>query len=153
MYASNHTKKPNKHVTGPEKPTSSKGIDRCVKEWVSLNSFVAHLTRAHAVPLEDYALQTFSRAFGLESDLDENIYHIPAAAAWLNIMGQEIYMWSLQNPGEHSPSGFELQKWHEWKHGFEACSNSNRFHPQIRNLAEMAINKMKTLETTGISSH
>lgn len=119
-----------------------------MKEWVSLNSFVAHLTRAHTMPLEDYALRTFNRAFGPDIDLDEKPYHISAAAAWLDIMGQEIYKWSLQSSGEDPPSAFELQKWHEWKKGFEDCSNSDRVDPQTKHRAEIALCKMNTLETT-----
>ncbi|KAK5805748.1 hypothetical protein VI817_000006 [Penicillium citrinum] len=134
---------------GPEKPSSSKGLDQCIEEWVSLNTFVAHLSRTYTVPLEDYALRTFNRAFGPGVDLDEKVYHIPAAAAWMDIMGEDIYLWSSQNSGDNGQSGFELDKWREWKRGFETCSNSDRLHPQAKGQAERAYSRMKALETAG----
>ncbi|KAJ5481450.1 hypothetical protein N7475_000262 [Penicillium sp. IBT 31633x] len=134
---------------GPDKPSSSKGMDQCVEEWVSLNTFVAHLTRVHAAPLEDYALRTLNRAFGPGVDLNEKVYHVPAAAAWMDILGEDIYLWSSQSSRDNRPSGFRLHKWHEWKRGFETYSNSDDLHPQAKGRAEMAFCKMKTLETTG----
>lgn len=101
----------------------------------------------HVAPLEDYALRTFNRAFGPEVDLDEEIYHIPAAAVSMDIMGEDICLWSSRNFGDNGRSGFELHKWREWKRGFETCSNSDRLHPQAQGQAERAYSKMKTLET------
>lgn len=134
---------------GPDKPSTRKGMDQCVKEWVSLNTFVAHLTRAHAAPLEGHALRTLNRAFGPGVDLNEKVYHVPAAAAWMDILGEDIYLWSSQSFEDNHPSGFELHKWHEWKRGFETCLNTDDLHPQAKGGVEMALCKMKTLETTG----
>ncbi|KAJ5590798.1 hypothetical protein N7450_004770 [Penicillium hetheringtonii] len=71
----------------------------------------------------------------------------PAAAVWMDIMGEDICLWSSRNFGDNGRSGFELHKWREWKRGFETCSNSDRLHPQAQGQAERAYSKMKTLET------
>ncbi|KAE8395087.1 hypothetical protein BDV23DRAFT_179074 [Aspergillus alliaceus] len=110
---------------GPDKPSPGKEIDLCIEEWISLNTFVAYLTRAHAVSLEDYALRTFNRAFDSETYLEhERIYHVPAAAAWISILGTDIYLWSSQNAGSNGSTGFTWPKWDKWKQGFEISSKS-----------------------------
>lgn len=134
-------------LVGPDKPSPGQEIDQYIEEWISLNTFVAHLTRVHAVSLEDYALRTLNRAFDSGAHLeDERIYHVPAAAAWISIMGEDIYLWSSQNVGSNRSTGFELSKWYEWKRSFETSSKSDEFPPQTRKRAEMALHKMRRLE-------
>lgn len=124
-------------------------MHQCIEEWVSLNTFIAYLT--YTTPLQDYALRVFNRAFGSDIDLDERGYHIPAAAAWIDILGEDIYLWSSHSSGDNHnyPSGFDMHEWHEWKRGFETCLNSDDLSLQAKGQAGMAFCKMKTLETSG----
>ncbi|OQE10600.1 hypothetical protein PENFLA_c087G03995 [Penicillium flavigenum] len=137
---------------GPEKPSPGKEIDQCIEEWISLNAFVAHLTRVHAVSLEDYGLRTLNRAFDAGAHLeDERIYYVPAAAAWVNILGGNIYLWSSQNAGDSGSTGFKWPKWDEWRRGFETSSKSDKFASKTRKRAEMALYKMNELDKAGHS--
>ncbi|KAE8146505.1 hypothetical protein BDV25DRAFT_132877 [Aspergillus avenaceus] len=112
---------------GPDSPSPKKDMNRCIQEWVALNTFVAHLTQVRAVPLEDYALRAFNRAFHSDSTLDKEAdYHIPAAGAWIRILGKEIYVWSTFAPADGLQDvPFNQDKWNQWKRGFEAYSNCN----------------------------
>ncbi|KAB8077420.1 hypothetical protein BDV29DRAFT_168383 [Aspergillus leporis] len=89
---------------GPDRPTAEKNADQCIREWVSLNVLVAHLTRVHAVFLNTYAVRTFHRAFGSDPNEDKLDYQIPASAAWISNLGEQIYRWcrSAREVGEET---------------------------------------------------
>ncbi|RAL11502.1 uncharacterized protein BO97DRAFT_454024 [Aspergillus homomorphus CBS 101889] len=127
---------------GPDKPAAGTGTTKYIGKWVSLNSFAAHLTALNA-SLGHYGVWTLNRAFSPNTGgyrEDERLYHVPAAAAWIDILGGEIYRWSVQGdiPGE---------KWEQWKRGFEAVSQSSEaFEPGAREKAQIAFNRMREME-------
>lgn len=70
------------------------------------------------------------------------MYHVPAAAAWIDVLGAEIYRWSVQGdlPGD---------KWEQWKRGFKAVSQPDAFSADTRAKAQMAFNRMREVEESG----
>jgi hypothetical protein len=96
-------------LIGPDRPTAEKNADQCIREWVSLNVLVAHLTRVHAVFLNTYAVRTFHRAFGPDPNEDKLDYQIPASAAWISNLGEQIYRWcrSAREVGEEVSELFD----------------------------------------------
>lgn len=128
---------------GPDQPGPEKDLDQCIQEWISLNIFVAHLTRVQAAPLEDFALRTLNRAFDSGSyPSDEVEYQVPAGAAWMRIWGKELYVWT----SSAIEPGIDRAKWDWWKRGFETCWKSENLWPETKEAAEMAWHKMSILE-------
>ncbi|KAL5359776.1 hypothetical protein BJX96DRAFT_149063 [Aspergillus floccosus] len=125
---------------GPNKPAHGEEISEYIENWVYLNRFVAHLTQLH-VPLGDYGLWTLDRAFNPQAGgyrEDERAYHVPAAAAWIDILGAEMYRWSGEG------------QWEQWKRGFEAvCQSSDAFPADTREQAQMAFGRMREVEESG----
>ncbi|OJJ83645.1 uncharacterized protein ASPGLDRAFT_127923 [Aspergillus glaucus CBS 516.65] len=100
---------------GPDQPGPEKDLDQCIQEWISLNIFVAHLTRVQAAPLEDFALRTLNRAFDPGSYLSNEVeYQVPAGAAWMRNWGKELYVWKFSA----IKLGIDRARWNWWKRGF-----------------------------------
>ncbi|ODM22014.1 hypothetical protein SI65_02858 [Aspergillus cristatus] len=129
---------------GPDQPSPEKDLDQCIQEWVSLNIFVAHLTRVQAAPLENFALRTLNRAFSQDSRPSNEVeYQVPAGAAWMRIRGKELYFWTSSG----TEPGIDRNKWDWWKRGFETCWKSETLRPETKEATEMAWHEMSNLET------
>lgn len=117
-----------------------------------MNTFVAHLARIDAAfaSLEHYGLWTLSWAFGpLSCPIEEVDYHVPAAAAWMCILGKRIYISSVSAAGD-SGATFNQTKWDRCKRGFESwCEEANNLLPETTLAAKTAWHEMSNLEMEG----
>ncbi|KZF21460.1 hypothetical protein L228DRAFT_268941 [Xylona heveae TC161] len=140
---------------GPEKHNNNeKEKTKSIQAWIRLNAFVAYLTQLHACSLESYGLWTFYRVFDEENERlrrEELDYHVPAAEAWVQIMGEELYQWTkLDIDRENKKDNQALVdrvRWDRWKHGFADCARLEGLRTETKLAAESAWRCMNNLES------
>ncbi|KAK7062636.1 hypothetical protein VNI00_000124 [Paramarasmius palmivorus] len=145
------------------------------KEWVNLNAFVAHVTLAHVMDFELYAIWALRDAFEEDgfakvpddsespsttsSPLDA---HIPAAAQWIFVTGTLIYHSERQwvpGPNEGDPArggpllpfstqGFSRERWNFWKMGFATAAKDKRLGEDTKNISQAVYEKMEEIENS-----
>ncbi len=146
----------------------SEGSERqeIITIFVNLNKFEATLMRTHhptfasfdfwAIVVMREALESLE--FNLEIQLPEAL--IPAAVAWVSILGPEMYSWDYEFPygvnlsdrgrggplwnGQH---GFCKERWTLWKQRFTELSSSSELSEDLRKLAAEGATKMGEAET------
>ena len=101
---------------GPDKPDKKSSKGKYIQEWLSFNTFIAHLTNLNAAPLEDYGLLALERVVPPVNPRKVD-YYIRAAEAWLRIWGKVIYVCSASEARD--PDVFNRVKWDRWKECFE----------------------------------
>ena len=87
--------------------------------------------------------------------------YIPAAVAWVAILGSEIFSWDNEfpsgekegDPGKGGPlwdgqHGFCKERWHLWKRRFTELSTSKELSKELRELATEGVTKMDEAEST-----
>ena len=82
---------------------------------------------------------TLGLAFGgneTPDPVDMLDFHVPAAAAWIHILGKEIYQWSVGEVSDYERKYFDPKTWDVWKKGFERCWKSEEMNPQLKSVAE-----------------
>lgn len=86
-------------------------------------------------------------------------FYVPAAATWIDIVGQEIFFWDYEfphgplegDPGRGGPlwtgkRGFCNERWQLWNKRFEEISESDGFSTDSRQRAREAAVKMSLID-------
>ncbi|RJE17809.1 hypothetical protein PHISCL_09856, partial [Aspergillus sclerotialis] len=96
-------------------PYDKRTREERIQNWVGVNELTAHLVRTNTVlPSEHFASWTLGRAFGPNSDPADMLdYHVPAAAAWIRILGREIREFCVVG----DPEEFDKGRWDGLKRG------------------------------------
>ena len=98
---------------------------------------------------EHFASWTLGAAFGPDADPPDLLdYHVPAAAAWIRILGREIRKFCVVGDWEE----FDRDQWDGWKRGFERFWKGEdreiKLDPGVKQVAEIAWRTMCDLENT-----
>lgn len=114
-------------------PPAAEDELRCIQRWSRLNEFVAHLALSQVCGDIAYLMPMFvldptflsgpnNKDIMTKRELN---YFVPAAAAWIEILGKDVYAWSVaagsRNVTEQDTDALSLftsEKWRMWKEGF-----------------------------------
>ncbi|KAF8196885.1 hypothetical protein K438DRAFT_1825727 [Mycena galopus ATCC 62051] len=127
------------------------GHETAIAEWANVNAFMARLT---AEKLDDYPVFAI---WAMGYALDENQKNskgnwrdatMPAAAAWIDICGRQMYEWREDILPEHwSIEDTPWPWWPFWKHRFEEISlGGEQAKDETRVIAREAFHKMEEIE-------
>ncbi|KAL5342893.1 hypothetical protein BJX70DRAFT_394333 [Aspergillus crustosus] len=155
-------------------PRERKGL---ITEWVNVNRFVAQIVATdpkigspwYAVATLRDALETCweYEARGSAGDEDEGSYtgNVPAAAAWIEILGVEIYKWdrdhpsapSTISPGRGGPlwegkQGFCKERWVLWRERFGEIARDENAPRDDRSAAAGAEIRMRAIEEADVTA-
>ncbi|CEN59237.1 hypothetical protein ASPCAL01689 [Aspergillus calidoustus] len=136
-----------------------------IRRWININRFAALLMATEEPVFASYswfALVTLRQA--LETPIDQMSEHdpldawVPAAAAWIEVLGVEIYEWEEEFPsgGNRAPGkggplwegkhGFCKGRWGLWRERFGDMARGGRVSESVRKVAGDAEVMMKEIE-------
>lgn len=140
---------------------------KTITEFVRINKYTARLIKT-GVPvfssLDIFGLCTMRSALEtpidqINMELDPPDVFIPAAAAWVPILGAEMYYWDKEfhygdvhgDPGGGGPlwngqHGFCRERWQVWRKRFGELSLSNELNEGLRQLCKEAEARMAEIE-------
>jgi hypothetical protein len=139
-----------------------------ITTFVNVNKFAAQILRTpHSIltgsnHFGKFALWLMRAALeypGNDRELEPLETYLPAAVAWVSILGQEIFSWDNEfpsgkregDPGRGGPlwdgqHGFCKERWNLWKQRFTELSSSNELTKELRELAAEGAIKMGEAE-------
>ncbi|RAH76751.1 hypothetical protein BO86DRAFT_245989 [Aspergillus japonicus CBS 114.51] len=140
--------------------------DAAIARIVSVNRFVARLVATHEPvfrPHAWFALVTLRRAletpWAQMGPEDPPAAWVPAAAAWIEVLGPEIYAWeeeyvagpAVGAPGRGGPlwqgkHGFCRERWGLWRERFGEVARLEGKDVHVRSVAGRAERRMKEIE-------
>ena len=138
--------------------------EQAIELFVNVNKFAAQLfhTDRMFASYDWWALVVMREALEYPADTPDRPKPdalIPAALAWLSILGPEIYTWDKEFPSSHAQGdpgkggplwggqhGFCEERWYLWKRRFEEVSSSNDLSEHLRKLATECVAKMTVAE-------
>ena len=147
-----------------------------IHAWANLNAFIASLTRADLAGFWIYAIWAIRDALEMERKDYEPAHkperaaklldaYVPAAAAWIIVMGKELWEkdedLTPKNPNQGDPakggalwkgkSAFCKDQWDLWATRFEALSGMEDLTTETREIAAEAFARMEEIKGTTAS--
>lgn len=71
-------------------------------------------------------------------------FYVPAAAAWIRVLGNELRHWCVT--ADNKAGSFDCDTWGKWKAGLEDWRRSGDLHPRTKMVADAAWHTMCDLE-------
>lgn len=144
-----------------------------IHAWANLNAFIARLTRADLAGFWVYAIWAIRDALEVERKDYEPAHkperaaklldaYVPAAAAWIIVMGRELWEkdedLTPKNPNQEDParggalwkgkSAFCKERWDLWATRFEALSGMEDLMTETREIAAEIFARMEEIKRT-----
>ncbi len=142
-------------------PTELSARQKAINNFTNINKLAALLTRSGATLFSSFdlfAIWTMRSALETPAYKDLDAF-IPAAAAWITVLGSEMYSWDREFPygDKHGDpgKGGELwegqygpcrERWQFWRRRFGDLSMSDRLTNDLRGIAKDAEAQMAAIE-------
>lgn len=131
------------------------------QQWSNCNAFAAHLTklsqcRGDALDYSLYAIWTLKRALEERGQPLEPRIHIPGAAQWIRLLGEDLGTEERKFSGHEKKTagggslydaekhgyGFSPERWALWRARFESFAQDGTLDEETRRIARDAANEM-----------
>ncbi|KAB2578398.1 hypothetical protein DBV05_g3077 [Lasiodiplodia theobromae] len=135
--------------------------DAVRQQWSNCNAFAAHLTklsqhRDDALDYRLYAIWTLKRALEDRGQPLEPRIHIPGAAQWIRLLGEDLGTEERKFSGHQKKTvgggslydaekhgyGFSPERWALWRTRFESFAQDGTLDEETRRIARDAANEM-----------
>ena len=152
-------------VSGLTLPEDYSERHKAITRFVNINKLAALLMRrqlSFTADFDAFAIYTMRPALETPIGQDETQApdaEIPAAAAWISVLGREMYSWDREFPhgdregdpgrggplwrGQHGPC---KERWQLWRRRFGELSRADELSDELRKIAKDAEAQMADIE-------